>query len=423
MASRFLNGIDRNPNFSDQLIKLIPKTDIHCHLDGSIRLETLVDLAKEQNVSLPSYNLDELRNTVFKECYTDLDDYLVPFQYSSAVLRNANALERVAFEVAEDCYSEGVRYFEVRFAPHLNAVPGELSVEDVIIAVNKGLKRATDTFNGIDDDVHKGEAPEYMYGIIVCGMRFFNGHFSPFFKHFCEIFKYESKKKMFGIATLQLVKLAVHMRDTLNIPIVALDIAGSEASFPAINHAEAFQYAHENHMNKTIHAGEAYGPESIFQAVTACYAERIGHGLNMFDTSFFHPETPVVDKQKYVDGIIRFIANRRICVEVCLTSNYQTAPKLRAAHPNTHPLKRMMEEKLCVCLNTDNRLVSRTTMCDEIRLAVDVFKLSRDDLWELISNGFRSSFMPGSYANKLEYMRKMKAFYNRIIDMCNTAKS
>lgn len=265
MASRFLNGIERNSHFSDQLIKLIPKTDIHCHLDGSLRVETLVDLAKEQNISLPTYDVDELRKTVLKEFYTDLTDYLVPFQYTSAVLRNAKALERVAFEFAEDCYSEGVRYFEVRFAPHLCAVPGVLSTEDVILAVNKGLKRATDTFNGIDDDVHKGIAPEYKYGIIVCGMRFFDENFSPFFKNFCEIFKHENKKKMFGIASLQLVKLAVHIRDTMNVPIVALDIAGCEASFPAINHAEAFQYAHENHMNKTIHAGEAYGPESIFQ--------------------------------------------------------------------------------------------------------------------------------------------------------------
>ena len=266
MASRFLDGIDRNPNFSDQLIKLIPKTDIHCHLDGSMRLETLVDLAKEQGIPLPSDDLDELRKSVFKECYTDLNDYLVPFQYFSAVLRNAHALERVAFEFAEDCYSEGVRYFEVRFAPHLSAVPGELSSEEVIMAVNRGLKRATDMFNGIDDDVHKDVAPEYMYGMIVCGMRFFDENFSPFFKNFCEIFRHESKKKMFGIASLQLAKLAVHMRDTMNMPIVALDIAGCEASFPAINHAEAFRYAHENHMNKTIHAGEAYGPESIFQA-------------------------------------------------------------------------------------------------------------------------------------------------------------
>ena len=316
MSSRFLKGINRNVQFSDQLIKLIPKTDIHCHLDGSMRIETLIDLSKQQNLTLPSYDADELRKTVFRSQYRDLDEYLEPFKYLTAVLRNAAALERVSFEVAEDCYSEGVRYFEVRFAPHLHVIPGELSVEEVLIAVNKGLKRAAETFNGVDDDVRKGIAPEYEYGIIVCGMRSFNEHFSPFYKNFCDIFKYESKKKMFGIATLQLVKVSVHMRDTQGIPIVALDIAGSEANNPASDHAEAFRYAHENHMNKTIHAGEAYGPESIFQAVTACYAERIGHGIKMFDKTFFHPQSPIVDKQKYMDGIVRFIANRRICVEV-----------------------------------------------------------------------------------------------------------
>ena len=265
MANRFLKGIEKNQAFPDELIRLIPKTDLHCHLDGSMRLSTLIELSKEQGKELPSYDEAELRKTVFKEVYDNLNEYLKPFVFLSAVLQNKDAIERVSFEFAEDCYSEGVRYFEVRLGPHLHVIPGELSVEDVLIAVNKGLQRATDIFNGIDEDVQSGIAPEYKYGIIVCGMRYFNEHFSPFYKHFCEMFKFEKKKRMYGIATLQLVKVAVHLRDTLGIPIVALDIAGSENGFPAIDHAEAFQYAHANHMNKTIHAGEAYGPESIFQ--------------------------------------------------------------------------------------------------------------------------------------------------------------
>lgn len=294
MALRFLKGVERNENFSDQLIKLIPKTDIHLHLDGSLRLTTLIELAKERGIELPSYEVDELEKTVFKESYTDLDDYLKPFKYATAVLTNSSkALERVAFELAEDCFSEGVRYFEVRFAPHLNAVPGELSVEEVIIAVNKGLKRATDTFN--EEDVHKGVAPEYKYGMIVCGMRYFNEHFSPFFKNFCEIFRHENPKKMYGIASLQLAKLAVHLRDTLGLPIVALDIAGSEASFPAVNHAEAFRYAHENHMNKTIHAGEAFGPESIFQ-VWIVYTIHLFIELKIYLAVFFHRFKPLILK-------------------------------------------------------------------------------------------------------------------------------
>ena len=121
---------------------------------------------------------------------------------------------------------------------------------------------------------------------------------------------------VFGLATLQIAKTAVHVRDTHDVPIVALDIAGCEAHYPAADHADAFIYAHEHHMNKTIHAGEAFGPESIFQAITACFAERIGHGTRLYDTEFFHPETAIVDKEKYTAGIIRFIANRRICIEV-----------------------------------------------------------------------------------------------------------
>ena len=283
MASRFLNGIPINSDFSDKLIKLIPKTDIHCHLDGSIRLSTLIDLAAKQNVDLPSNDPKELKKNTFKSEYLDLKDYLVPFEYITAVMRDTESLERVAFEVAEDCYSEGVRYFEVRFGPHLHAVPGKLSVEEVVLAVNEGLKKATAIFNEGDNDVHKGIAPEYKYGMIICGLRYFNEHFSPFFEHFCRTFKYENKKKMFGLASLQLAKLSVHMRDTLNIPIVALDIAGCEDGYPAIDHAEAFHYAHKNLMNKTVHAGEAYGPESIVQVTfliisTAIYHTLLGQG-------------------------------------------------------------------------------------------------------------------------------------------------
>lgn len=265
MAERFLKGTTPNPLFSDNLIKLLPKSDIHCHLDGSMRLKTLIELSQEQGLELPSYDEEELRAILFPPTYKDLVEYLKGFSYLTAVLRDAKALERVSFEVAEDCYCEGVRYVELRFAPHLHAIPEKLSVEEIILSVNRGLERAAKIYNNIDEDVKSGLAPEYKYGIIVCGMRYFNEHFSPYYSQLIEMFKHEDKKTLYGLATKQLVKEAVFIRDTMGIPIVALDIAGPENHYPAADHAEAFKFAHENFMNKTIHAGEAYGPESIYQ--------------------------------------------------------------------------------------------------------------------------------------------------------------
>ena len=159
--------------FPEEFLRKIPKADLHCHLDGSIRLDTLIELSKEQNLPLPSYEVAQLKKCVFKETYTNLEEYLQCFGYTTAVLRTADALERVAYELGCDQFQVGVRYFEVRFAPQLNCVPGKLSMEEVLQSVSHGLDRAVEEYNRTDLEVVAGEAPEYSFGIIVCAMRFF----------------------------------------------------------------------------------------------------------------------------------------------------------------------------------------------------------------------------------------------------------
>ncbi|CAI5732594.1 unnamed protein product [Peronospora destructor] len=161
-----------NETFSNDFLRQVPKADLHCHLDGCLRPQTLIDLAVQQDVKLPTYDAELLKKEVFKEKYDSLDEYLVCFSYASAVLRTSEALERVAYEQAYDQFHMGVRYFETRFAPQLNTVPGKLSLEDVMLSVDRGSKRAMNEFNAKDQDVVSGLAPPFAYGIIVCAMRY-----------------------------------------------------------------------------------------------------------------------------------------------------------------------------------------------------------------------------------------------------------
>jgi adenosine deaminase len=177
VASRRTTTSEALPLIADEaFLRAIPKTDIHVHLDGSLRLSTLVELATQQGVKLPSTDEAELRRTVFKPQYESLEEYLRGFAYTTAVMQNAASVERIAFEFAEDNYSEGVRYFEVRFAPQLHAsmvADDQFGIGEVIAAVDRGLRRARDAFNHELATVgHAGE-PMYEYGMIVCAMRAF----------------------------------------------------------------------------------------------------------------------------------------------------------------------------------------------------------------------------------------------------------
>jgi adenosine deaminase len=217
-------------------------------------------------------------------------------------------------------------------------------------------------------------------------------------------------RHIYARASLGLVKEAVKLRDE-GLPIVGFDLAGEEAGYPAIHHREAFQHAHSNFLRKTVHAGEAYGPESIFQAITECYANRIGHGTFLFSEQAIKLKA-IKDKKNYIAQLAEYIANQRITIEVCPTSNLQTIPEFKTLR--NHPIQLMIDNGLSVTVSTDNRLISHTTICKELKLCVDHLELSSSQFRDLVLAGFKRSFFPGPYAEKRAYVRRAISLFDGI---------
>jgi adenosine deaminase len=389
-----------SPALSRELIHALPKSDLHVHLDGSLRLETLIELAKEKQVALPSRTAEGLQDLVFKRAYESLPEYLRGFEFTVACLRDPEALERAAYELAHDCRQENVFYIEVRFAPQLHA-HGEFTVARVLAAVCQGLERAQREINAAAAVV-RGELPRFQCGVIVCALRFFLPSFGAQYRACFEALPSAPPEQIYALASLELARAAVAAAER-GLPVVGLDLAGRERGFPAKDHLAAYQLAHEHFLGKTVHAGEDYGPESIFQAITDCHADRIGHGTWLFSRRHIRDRT-ITDKQAFVDRLVRYIAERRITLEVCLTSNQQTIPELRA-DLRRHPFGRMRQARCSVALCTDNRLVSRTTMTDEVEKAVTAFRLDARAVKDVLIYGFKRSFFPGSYADKRNWVR------------------
>jgi adenosine deaminase len=374
-------------------IRSLPKADLHVHLDGSLRLSTVIELAKEQKLKLPSYTEEGMRDLVFKDRYKDLPDYLQGFHYTCSVMQDLNALERVAYEFAWDCYKDGVIYVEPRYSPEL--LKGEvLKSHEVIIAIDKGLKTAQQEINQEIDkkNIERTKAryplhPPFIYSQIICCMRMWEPSIS-----------------------LDTITSAVLTRDMHNLAIMGIDLAGPESGFPAVDHVDAYVYAHKNFMYKTVHAGEAYGPSSIFQAITNLYADRIGHGFHLFSTELINTRDPQ-KAQDYVDNLVQYIAERRITLEVCLTSNLQTMPELNWDITN-HTLPRMLESGLSVAICTDNTLVSNTTVTDELVMAAEKFNLDEKMIKKLIMYGIKRGFYPGNYLEKKQYIDMCSKYYD-----------
>ncbi|MEM9553721.1 MAG: adenosine deaminase family protein [Acidobacteriota bacterium] len=392
--------------YSPDFLRAIPKTDLHVHLDGSLRLDTLIELARERDVRLPSETPEGLLELVFKEQYRDLPDYLHGFAYTCSVLTDTEALERVAYELAEDCLEEGVRYVEVRFAPQLH-VRGELNIAGVLEAVDRGMDRVRRRHEESEAVREHGEPP-FRYGIITCAMRMFTGGFAPYFQQLLEVLPQWPAKEVYGVASLSLARAVVEARDELGLPIVGFDLAGAESGHPASDHQEAFDYAKRNFLKATVHAGEAYGPESMFQALSRLNCDRIGHGTRIYAADEVQSDNP----ERFVRQLSEYVADRRITLEVCITSNLQTMPELRRVED--HPFGRMVDERLSVTLCTDNRLVSRTSVTDEIDRACRAFDLSPEQLRNIVIHGFKRSFFPGSYRDKRSYNRQIIDFYDAV---------
>ncbi len=396
-------------NIPSEFLKRIPKADLHVHLDGSLRLSTLIELAKKEGVELPAYTEEGLREKVFKDKYASLVEYLKGFSYTGAVMRNAANIERVAYELGQDALAEGVRYLEVRFAPQLHA-SDTLSAQDAVRAVVRGLKRAQDEHNS-SAAVKNGEDLEFYFGVIACAMRNFNEFMSPYYANLIKALSQSSKSEIFGIASLELAKMVVKLAKDEHLPVVGFDLAGEEAGYPAADHLAAYRYVHKHFIRKTVHSGEAYGPESIFQAITDCYANRLGHGTHLFASAMIKDKR-VQDKEDYVNSLADYIASERIGIEVCLTSNLQTLPEIKSV--KDHPIKEMIKRGLPVSINTDNRLVSNTTITKEMELLVHNVDLAPKELKNIVIAGFKSAFFPGSYVEKRRFVRKVIDRYNAL---------
>ena len=394
---------------SDELIAALPKTDLHVHLDGSLRESTLIDLAKSGGVVLPSQTPEGLNQLVFKDTYANLNEYLQGFAYTTAVLQDPESLARAAYELALDNISEGVRYIEVRFAPHLHMHAG-MNFDDVLRAVDSGLSKATSEHER-SPAVKEGGEPPFRYGIIVCALRMFQKDTSQWYRQLLSLFPHAPRNSVYSMASLELARSAVGCRDKHGLPIVGFDLAGQEDGYPAIHHGPAYDFAHRNFLKKTVHAGEAYGPESIFQAITRLNADRIGHGYFLFSPERCGPD--IRDPEDYVRRLCAYISDRRITIEVCITSNLQTNPSIKSV--DNHVFGRMLDNRISATLCTDNRLISHTTVSAEIRRAITAFSMDESQLRDTVIYGFKRSFFPGEYTDKRRYVRNIINYYDRVM--------
>ena len=332
---------------TQETLRKLPKTDLHLHLDGSLRPKTVWDLAQERRVKLPAKTPAELaKKLTAGPRVRNLADYLKIFDITLSVLQDPDALERVSYELAEDCALENVRHMEVRYSPILHQKQG-LKLPAIVDPVLAGLKRAERDFR-------------LSTGVIICGMR----NISP--------------RKSYELA-----QLAIAYRDR---GVVAFDLAGEEKDHPARDHRRAFRLVAEHNLASTVHAGEGFGPPSIAQALHDCGAHRIGHGTRLI-------EDP---------DLLHYVNDHRVPLEVCLTSNIQT----RAVKSvKDHPFRQYLDMGLRVTLNTDNRTVSNTNLTKEYALAARAFRLSPYQVKRILIGGFKSAFLP--YAEKARLLRQV----------------
>lgn len=336
---------DGSPMLPLSFFEQLPKTDLHVHLDGSLRLSTILELANEYKVELPSKNPAELSEAMNlgKNCGS-LVEYLRAFDVTLRVLQHREALYRVAYELAEDAAKENVRYMEVRYAPMLHTQKG-LRLTTVVEAVLSGLRQAQENF-GIESN------------LIICGIR-----------------------NVSAASSLEMAELCVAYKGR---GVVGFDLAGAEYDHPAKHHRQAFQLVRDNNINVTIHAGEAYGPESIAQAIHQCGAHRIGHGCRLRENG----------------DLLHYVCDHRIPLECCPSSNVQTGAVPSLA---SHPLKLYLDLGLRVTINTDNRLVTDTTVSKELWLCHSEMGMPLADIKSVILSGFKSSFLP--FHIKQSYLR------------------
>ncbi|MEV4252654.1 adenosine deaminase [Spirillospora sp. NPDC049652] len=338
-------------------IRRAPKVLLHDHLDGGVRPGTVVDLARAGGYTdLPTTDPASL-GTWFAEASNSgsLERYLETFSHTVGVMQSVEALTRVAYECAEDLGRDGVVYAEVRFAPELHTRTG-LSLEQVVEAVLDGFARG-----GRDHGIRMGA--------LVTAMR------------------HQAR-------SMEIAELAVRYRDQ---GVVGFDIAGAEAGYPPTRHLDAFEYLQRENAHFTIHAGEGFGLPSIWQAIQWCGADRLGHGVRIID-----------DIEVDGDGLPKlgrlasYVRDKRIPLELCPTSNIQTGAAKSIAE---HPIGLLRQLHFRVTVNTDNRLMSGTSVSEEFAKLVDAFGYGWDDLQWLTVNAMKSAFV--SFPERLELINRV----------------
>ena len=331
----------------DDLIRRAPKALLHDHLDGGVRPATVVELAEEYGYTeLPTSDPEELAvwfNRGAKR--NDLVLYLETFAHTVGVMQHKDALERVAFECAQDLAADGVVYAEVRFAPELSTEQG-LTLDEVVEAVLAGFRAGS-----ADTDLT-------IYAI-ASAMRT-------------------------AARSYEIAELAVRHRDE---GVVGFDIAGAEAGYPPSRHLDAFQYVKRENFHATVHAGEAFGLPSIWEAVQFCGAERLGHGVRIVDD--IDPGRGLGSEK--LGRLATYIRDRRIPLELCPTSNVNTGvvPSI-----SEHPIGMLRRLRVRVTVNTDNRLMSNTSMTKEMQKLAEAFGWGLDDMEWLTVNAMKSAFAP-----------------------------
>ncbi len=329
---------------TEEFLRQLPKTDLHCHLDGSLRISTILELAEQHKIKLPAEDPDKLKQLLLMgDRCKSLEDYLEAFKVTLSVMQDTESLRRVAYELVEDVSKENVWYIEVRYSPILHVRKGS-KLTHVVEAVLEGLKQGEKDF-GVKT------------GVILCGMRDISPDVSIELAELCLAYKFRG--------------------------VVGFDLAGIEENYPAKKHREAFYLILNNNINCTAHAGESYGPESIGQALHYCGAHRIGHGTHLKE-----------------DGdLLNYINDHRVPLEICLSSNVHTKVVPDYEH---HPLRFYYDYGLRVTLNTDNRLMSDTTVTKELYLAAKHLDFTLDELKDIIIFGFKSTFL--GYRDKVKQL-------------------
>jgi len=327
------------------IIRQLPKVLLHEHLDGGLRPQTVIDLAKNCGYqNLPTNDPTELGQWFHRGANKgSLPEYLEGFTHTIAVMQTRQAIERVAFEFIEDMHRDGVVYAEARFAPCFHTKLG-LTPEAVVLAAIDGFNRGREKFR-------------VEWGLIICAMRD-------------------------RTDSLEWAEMAIDFRHR---GVVGFDLAGEEAGFPPKKHVEAFRAIQQANFFSTLHAGEGFGIASIWQALQFCGAHRLGHATRLTDGM-----TIVDGKIVNMDSLAQYILDRRIPLEMCLSSNLHTGAVPSIAE---HPFRLYYDRGFRVTLNTDDRLMSDTSMTREFQIAVEAFGLDLADLEKITTNSIKSAFI------------------------------